>query len=92
LRAGKAELAEAERIDAADALRAIGDVHRPREVVQEDADDLAEAEGDDGEVVAAQLERRRAEQHAEERGDQRADRQDDQNGRCSPNCGLASSA
>ena len=67
----EAERADAERIDARDALRAVGDVHRPRQVVEEDADDLAEAERDDGEVVAAQLERRRAEQHAEERGDQR---------------------
>ena len=47
------------------------------EVVEEDADDLAEAERHDGEVVAAQLERRRAEQHAEEARDGRADRQDD---------------
>jgi len=37
---------------------------------------LAEAEGDDGEVVAAQLERRRPEQQAEKRGERCADRQD----------------
>ena len=30
-----------------------------------DADDLAEAEGDDGEIVAAQAQHREAEQHAE---------------------------
>ena len=60
-----------------DALRAVGDVDRARQVVEEDAHDLAEAERDDGKVVAAQLERRRAEQHAEQRGDRRADRQDD---------------
>ena len=75
-RAVEAEAAESERVDAGDALRAVGDVHRARQVVEEDADDLAEAERDDGEVVAAQLERRRAEQHAEQRGDRRADRQD----------------
>ena len=53
------------------ALRAVGDVDRRVQIVQEDADDLAEAERDDGEVVAAQPQRRRAQQHAEERRDQR---------------------
>jgi len=53
------EAVDAERIDAGNALRAVGDVHRPRQVVEENAHDLAEAEGDDGQVVAAQLERRR---------------------------------
>ena len=60
-----------------DALRPVGDVDRRVQVVEEDADDLAEAERDDRQVVAAQLQRRRAEQHAEQAGDRRADRQDD---------------
>ena len=65
-----------ERVDARDALRPVGDVYRAREVVEEDAHDLTEAKRDDGKVVAAQLERRRAEQQAEERGEPSADRQD----------------
>ncbi len=56
-------------------LRTVGDVDRRVQVVEEDADDLAEAERDDGEIVAAQLERGRAEQHAEAAGDQRPQRQ-----------------
>ena len=72
----KLKLADAERVDQRDALRAVGDVDRLRQVVQEDAHDLAEAQRDDREVVAAQLQRRRAQQHAEEARDGRADRQD----------------
>ena len=52
-----------------------------REIVEEDADDLAEPQGDDREVVAAQLQRRRAEQHAEQRGDCGPDRQDHPEGK-----------
>ena len=40
-----------------------------REVVGQQADDLAEAQGDDRQVVAAQPQRRRAEEHAGQRGD-----------------------
>ena len=47
-----------------DAVRAAGKLGP---VDQDDADDLAEAERDDGEVVAAQAQRRQAEQHAEQR-------------------------
>ena len=43
------------------------------EFVEHDRHDLAEAERHDGEVVAAQAERRRPEQDAEHGGDQRAD-------------------
>ena len=61
-------------VDAGDAFRAVRDVDRRVEVVHEDADDLAEAERDDREIVAAQLQRRRAEQHAGAAGDQGAER------------------
>ena len=88
----EAEGAEAERIDQRDALRAVGDVDRLRQVVQEDADDLAEAERHDREVVAAELERGRAEQHAEHAGDGAPIGRMTQNGRCRSKCGLASSA
>ncbi len=71
------EAADAERVDQRDALRAVGDVDRLRQVVQEDADDLAEAQRDDRQIVAAQLERRCAQQDAEQAGDGGADRQDD---------------
>ncbi|MCY1435761.1 hypothetical protein D9M71_518680 [compost metagenome] len=52
-----------QRGDIADALGAVGEVHRLVQVVHEDADDLAEAQGDDRQVIAAQLEHRRADQH-----------------------------
>ena len=65
-----------DRIDQRDSLRAIGDVHRPIQVVQENADDLAEPQCDDGEIVAAQAQRRRAQQHAEEAGDHCTERQE----------------
>ena len=73
----KLKAADPERIDQRDALRAVGEVHRLRQVVEEDPDDLAEAQRHDREIVAAQLQRRRAEEHAEEAGDGGADRQDD---------------
>ena len=66
------EAADAKRIDQVDALGAVGDVERSIEVVQEDADDLAETERYDGEVVAAELQRRCAEQYAESAGDSAA--------------------
>ncbi len=52
---------DADRIDLTYPLRTVGDVHRVVQVVHEDADDFAEAERDDGQVVAAQLEHRHAE-------------------------------
>src|SRR5205085_9073869 len=76
----EAEIAKVERIDACDALRTVGDVDRAREVVEEDAHDLAKSQGNDRKVIAAQLERRRSEQHAEEAGDRGADGQDDPEG------------
>ena len=44
---------QVDRVDHVDALRAVGDVHRVVQVEHEDAHDLAEAEGDDGEVIPA---------------------------------------
>ena len=65
------------RVDRVDAERPAGQVgvdelDRPElevhvdEVLEDDRDDLAEAEGHDREVVAAQAQRRRAEQRAED--------------------------
>ena len=65
-----------EGIDQVDALRSVGDVDRRIEIVHENANDLAEAQRHDRQVVAAKLERRRAEQHAEDAGDAGAERQD----------------
>ena len=72
------DVADLQRVDQRDALRAVGDIERPIEIVEENADDLAETERDNGEIIAAQLERRRAEQHAEHGGDQGAQRQQEQ--------------
>ncbi len=69
-------VADVERVDQVDALRSVGDVDRGVEVVHEDANDLAESQRHDRQVVAAKLERRRAEQHAEKAGDAGAERQD----------------
>ena len=44
-------------------------------VDQDDADDLAEAERDDGEIVAAQPQHREAEENAERRREQSGERQ-----------------
>src|SRR5207342_1944782 len=57
-----------------DAVRAAGKV---LPVEQDQADDLAEAEGDDGEVVAAQPQHRKAEEEAGERGEDAGGRQAD---------------
>ena len=74
-RAGKLEIAERHRVDQGNALRAVGDVDRRIQVIHEDTDDFAKAERDDGQVIAAQLQRRRAEQDAEHAGNCRTDRQ-----------------
>ena len=71
------EAAEAKRIDQVDALRAVGDIERSIEVVKENADDLAETERYDGEIVAAELQRGCAEQHAKSAGDSRAQGEND---------------
>ena len=75
---GPAELdaEEGDAVDLVDALGAVGQVDRAVQVVEEDADDLAKTQGDDGQVVAAQLERGRAQQHTEQTG-QRSGQRDD---------------
>ena len=60
--------------DVGDAGRAAGEV---RPVEQDEPDDLAEGEGDDGEVVAAQPQHREAEDHAPGRGEDAGERQAD---------------
>src|SRR5438105_13009014 len=62
--------------DRRDAARAVGHVDRLVEVVGEDPDDLAEAERDDGQVVAAQSQNRQSEHHAGAGGDGDADEQE----------------
>ena len=58
--------------DAGDAVRAVGQRHP---VGDDDADDLAERQGHDRQVVAAQPQHGEAEHHAPERGQQPGDRQ-----------------
>ena len=53
--------------DVVDALRPVGEAVP---VVEQDADDFAEAKGDDGEVVAAQAQDGEAEEEAEDAGDE----------------------
>ena len=71
-RLAQVEAPEVERVDLVQALGAVGDVDRLVQVVQEHPDDFAEAQRHDGQVVAAQLERGRAQQDAEEAGQRRA--------------------
>ncbi len=61
--------------DVGDAVGAVGDVGAGGavEVAHGDAEDFSEAEGDDGEVVAAQAEGRCADDHAEDERDDGAD-------------------
>jgi hypothetical protein len=63
-----------DRVDLANALGAVGQVHGVVQVVQEDADDFAEAQRHDGQVVATQLERGRPEQSPKERRQHRRQR------------------
>jgi len=67
--------AMAEQSWCGDAVQAGGAVGQVRPVAHHDRHDLAEAQGDDGKVVAAQPQRRRAEQDAEERRQSRRQRQ-----------------
>ena len=53
---------------------------RPK-IIEKNAHDFAEAEGDDGQIIAAQFQRRRTKQYAEECCQRRADRQDDPEGK-----------
>ena len=68
----KFEGAEPERVDARNALRAVGDIDRLRQIVEKNADDLAEAQGDDGEVIATQFECGRAQDQYDERSNTQA--------------------
>src|SRR5690606_39899657 len=63
LAAPEDEVSHLEGIDAVDTLGAVRNIDGGIQVVHEDADDLAEAQGDDGEVIASQLKRRRSEEH-----------------------------
>jgi hypothetical protein len=48
LRRTQRRVCDTDRIDAADALRAVGQIDGRIQVIQEDADDFAEAQRDDG--------------------------------------------
>ena len=65
-----------DRVDIGDALRAVGDIDRRVQVVQEDSDDFAEAECHDGQIVAAQPQGRCTEQSTEQRRKARSQRYD----------------
>jgi hypothetical protein len=83
-RLGQRPAEDRHRIDAIEPARSVGDVDRVLQVVQEHADDLAEAQRDDGEVVAAQPEHRKAEQAAGDRREQRGQRHHDPDRRVQP--------
>src|SRR5207245_10422958 len=61
--------------DRRDALRTVREIDRLVEVVGENADDLAEAERDDGEVVAVEAQDREPEEDAGDRRDEEPDEQ-----------------
>ncbi len=75
--AGKPEIPDRHRVDQGDPLWPVGDIDRRVEIVEKNAHDFAKAEGHNGQIVAAQLERWRAEQDPEDTGDGGADRQND---------------
>ena len=75
---GQGKTAGLQRVNQRDALRPIGDIERPVQVVQEHADDFPEAQRDDGEIVAAQAQRRCAEQDPEKARNRGAQRQQHQ--------------
>ncbi len=66
---------EAEEPRGANTPQPLGPVGEPVPVARDHRHDLAETQGHDGQVVAAQPQRGRAEQHAEDRADDRAHRQ-----------------
>ena len=65
-RLAQVEAEELERVDLVDALGSVGDVDRMVQIVQEHANDFTETQRHDRQVVAAQLQRGRAQQHAEQ--------------------------
>ena len=66
-------------IDQIDALRPIREINGIVQIVHEDADDLAKAQGHDGQVVAAQFQGGRAQQGAEQAGNNGGQRHDEPN-------------
>ncbi len=64
--------------DGRDALGPVGQVDRLVEVVGEDADDLAEAEGHEGQVVSVEAEDGQAQENARARRDAHAHEQEDE--------------
>ncbi|MNF81548.1 hypothetical protein D3C84_638250 [compost metagenome] len=74
---GLAVEGQAEQGRLGDRADAVGAAGQPGHVVQQDADDLAETQSDDGQVVAAQAQHWEAEDKAEERRHQAGDRQAD---------------
>ena len=71
----KTHAADLNRLDAGNAARTVGEIKRLRQVIQKNANNLAEAQGDDGEIVASQFQSGRTEQHTEHASDQGADGQ-----------------
>ena len=74
-RPAEGETGHAHRVDQVHALRAVGEIEWRVQVVHENADDLAEAKGDDGQVIAAQSQCGRPQQHTEQAGEGGADGQ-----------------
>ena len=70
------ELRHGRPLDRGDALRAVGEIEGFVEVVGEHPDNLAEAEGDDGQVIAPQPQDRQAEQNAGQRRDDDPDQKE----------------
>ena len=63
------------RVYHADTLRAVGNIDRCIQIVEEDTNDFAETQGDDGKVVTAKPQGRGSQQYPEAAGQQRAERQ-----------------
>ena len=105
MHAGKLQAEQADRVDAGNAFGAVGEVDRAVEIAHQNTHDLAETERDDRQIVAAQPQRRRAEQNAARRRQQGRQRDQPQHrqvqpigeplqqqGNCCVRCGDDSSA
>src|SRR5690606_15518885 len=66
---------EAEKARARNLADAAGAAGERAPVDEHEADDLAESQSDDGQIIAAQTQDRKAEDDAEQRGDDAGDRQ-----------------
>src|SRR5208282_4116031 len=75
MRLCKRQRAELQRVNAVDALRAVSDINRRIEIIEEDADNFAETECDNRQIIATQAQCRCAEQRAEPASDQCSRRQ-----------------